>query len=107
LNVADVLAPGDQREPGGSSFLGWNHVLTAFATINKPSEAAEPGNERLHDWPESGKPNQALCAGERPAPQCAECSCLNDRARFRNSLAARTTPFADWNGSVVSHNRAR
>jgi len=32
---------------------------------------------------------------------------LNDRARFGNSLAARTTAFADWNRSVVSHNRAR
>jgi len=32
---------------------------------------------------------------------------LNDRARFGNSLAARTTAFADWNRSVVCHNRAR
>jgi len=35
LNVANLVAPGDQREPRDSSFYGWNHVFTAFATINK------------------------------------------------------------------------
>jgi len=37
LNVANVVAPGNQREPGDSSFLGWNHELTAFSTINSVS----------------------------------------------------------------------
>jgi len=41
LNVANVVAPGDQPEPGDSSFLGWNHGLTAFATINNREELAQ------------------------------------------------------------------
>jgi len=39
LNVANVVAPGDQQEPGDSSFFGWNHGLTALATINKRRDA--------------------------------------------------------------------
>jgi len=34
LNVANVVAPGDPREPGDYSFLGWKHGLTASATSN-------------------------------------------------------------------------